>query len=120
MQVSGVHIKAVLGSLVFGCILGSIIGCGQAGGGAIIKDLITEFPAVKMQESTQVECITAANSDSLTYEWTATGGSIQGTGAVVTWTAPDVYGTYSVAVTVMDGGGRESSRELSINVTESG
>jgi hypothetical protein len=121
MQMPVAFIKAVLGSLVVGCVLGGIIGCGQAGSGSIIEDLIAELPAVKIEESTQIECITAAaNSGGLTYEWTATGGSIQGTGAVVTWTAPDVYGTYSIAVTVTDESGRESSRELSINVTESG
>ncbi|HEY40471.1 MAG TPA: hypothetical protein G4O18_01275 [Dehalococcoidia bacterium] len=120
MQIHAASIRIVLGLLVIGCILGGIIGCGQAGGGSIIKDLITDLPAVKIQESTRIECITAANSDGLTYEWTTTGGSILGAGSIVTWTAPDVYGTYSVAVTVMDEKGRESSKDISIKVTESG
>jgi hypothetical protein len=121
MQMPVASIKAVLGSLVLGCIVWGVIGCGQAGSGSIIEDLIAELPAVKIEESTQIECVTTGvNSDELTYDWTATGGSVQGTGAVVTWTAPDVYGTYSVAVTVRDESGRESSRELSINVTKSG
>lgn len=121
MQLPVAYTKAVLGLLVLCLLLGGIVGCGQAGSGSIIKDLVTEWPAVKIEESTRVECITAAaNSEGLTYEWTATGGSIQGKGAVVTWTAPDTYGSYSVAVTVTDESGRESSRELSINVTESG
>ncbi len=121
MQVSGVYTKMVLGLLMFGVFLSGILGCGQAGSGSVIESLVSEYPAVKQGESTQVECITTATyANGLTYEWTTTAGSILGTGSIVTWTAPDVLGTYSVAVTVVDESGAEESRELSINVTKSG
>ena len=121
MRVPGVYVKAIFGLLILCIFSGAIISCGQASSAPVIENLVSELPAVKKEESTQIECITAARNDSgLTYEWAATGGSILGTGRIVTWTAPDVYGTYSVAVTVVNENGKESSRELSINVTESG
>jgi hypothetical protein len=121
MRVTGIHIKAILGSLILSILLGAVMGCGQSGSAYYIENLVSEFPAVKKGESAQIECIVDARNDSgLSYEWTATGGSILGTGSIVNWTAPDVYGTYSVAVTVMDERGRESSREVSIKVTEAG
>lgn len=121
MRVPGVYIKAIIGLLILSIFSGAIISCSQAGSTSFIENLVSELPAVKKGESTQIECTTAARYGSeLTYEWTATGGSILGTGSTVNWTAPDIYGTYSVAVTVTDERGRESSKQLSINVTESG
>ena len=121
MRIPGIYIKVFLGLLIIGILAGAAISCGQAGSASMIENLVSEFPAIKKGESTQIECITAAKyGNRLSYEWTATGGSFLGTGSMVNWIAPDVYGTYSVAVTVMDESGRESSSELSINVTESG
>ncbi len=121
MSAPSIYIKAIIGLLILSIFSGAFIGCGQAGSALVIEDLVSELPAVKMGESTKIECITADRyGNGLTYEWTATGGSILGIGSIVTWTAPDIYGTYSVTVTVVDENGSESSRELSINVTESG
>ena len=121
MQVPVASTKTIVVFLTLIIFSGAIISCSQAGSAPIIENLVSESPAVKKEESTQIECIAAArNGSGLTYEWAATGGSILGTGPIVTWTAPDVYGTYSVAVTVVGENGSESSRELNINVTESG
>lgn len=121
MRMPVVYIKAIICLLLLGIFSCAIISCGQTGGASIIESLVSELPAVKIGESTQIECVTAAKyGRGLTYEWIATGGSIMGTGSIVNWTAPDAYGTYSVTVIVSDEKGRESSRELSINVTESG
>ena len=121
MRVPVVYIKPIICLLLLGIFSGAIISCGQTGSASIIESLVSELPAVKTGESTQIECITAAKyGRGLTYECMANGGSILGTGSIVNWTAPDEYGTYSVTVTVSDEKGRESSRELSINVSESG
>lgn len=121
MRVPGVCTKAILCLLVLGVFSGAIISCSQAGSSPVIENLESEFPAVKKGESTTIECTIADGyGNGLTYAWTATGGSILGTGSMVNWTAPDVYGTYSVTVTVTDENGLASSRELSINVTEGG
>ena len=121
MRMSSIYVKEILGLLILCVFSVAVINCSQTGGALVIEDLISEFPAVKKGESTQIECITAARyGNGLSYEWTASGGSILGTGSIVTWTAPDIYGTYLVTVTVADKSSGESSRELSINVTESG
>lgn len=68
--------------------------------------------------SVQVTC-TASNSDGdeLSYGWTATAGSISGTGTVVNWIAPQAVGTYNITVVVKDGYGGEATRSVSCSVT---
>jgi hypothetical protein len=61
----------------------------------------------------QVTCnATDPDGDELSYEWSASGGSIDGTGAVVDWTAPEEVGTYHVTVVVKDGDGGEDIRSM--------
>ncbi|MCJ7790837.1 MAG: PKD domain-containing protein, partial [Dehalococcoidia bacterium] len=65
----------------------------------------------------QVTCnATDPDGDELSYEWTATGGNITGTGAVVNWSAPQEVGIYNVTVVVKDGHGREDTRFVSLSV----
>jgi len=67
--------------------------------------------------SVQVTCAASdPDEDELTYEWTATAGSISGAGAVVSWTAPQEVGTYSITVVVEDGFGGEAERSISLGV----
>ncbi len=47
-------------------------------------------------------------NDPLTYGYTVTGGSVSGTGANVSWTAPSTAGAHSVTVTVSDGKGGQA------------
>jgi hypothetical protein len=51
---------------------------------------------------------TDPDGDPLTYAYTVTGGSISGTGASVSWTAPSAAGAHSVTVTVSDGKGGQA------------
>jgi hypothetical protein len=76
-----------------------------------ITSLVTNATWVSPSSSLQVTC-TASDSDNdeLSYEWTATGGNISGTGAAVNWTAPQETGTYNVTVVVKDGYGGEDTR----------
>jgi hypothetical protein len=65
----------------------------------------------------QVTCTASdPDHDVLSYGWTADGGSISGTGAVVNWTAPQEVGAYNVTVAVSDGYGGEETRSVSIFV----
>ena len=65
----------------------------------------------------QVTCIASdPDDDELSYEWTATGGNISGTGAAVNWTAPQEVGTYNVTVVVKDGYGGEDIRFVPLPV----
>jgi hypothetical protein len=57
--------------------------------------------AVRPLGSCQIVCNAAApRDDKLTYNWSASGGTITGEGAAVTWTAPNSVGSYNVTVTV--------------------
>jgi len=67
--------------------------------------------------SCQIAC-TASDSDGdeLSYNWSASGGEINGDGDTVIWTAPDSAGFYHVTVTVTDGGGGEVMSQVTITV----
>jgi len=56
------------------------------------------------------------NGDNLTYEWSATGGNISGTGAAVNWTAPQEVGTYNITVVVKNGYGGEDTAFVPLSV----
>ena len=56
----------------------------------------------------QIVCSTSdRDGDELSYNWSASGGNISGTGASINWSAPDFEGSYNVTVTVTDGRGGE-------------
>lgn len=56
------------------------------------------------------------DGDELSYEWSASGGGISGTGAVASWTGPQEVGTYEVTVVVTDGYGGSATKTLSVSV----
>jgi hypothetical protein len=65
----------------------------------------------------EIVCIASdRDGDVLSYNWSATGGSISGTGAAVNWTAPKSVGSYNVTVTVTDRRGQEVSKQIAITV----
>jgi hypothetical protein len=79
----------------------------------IISSLITDADWALPSGSLQVTCDASdSDGDELSYEWTATGGDISGTGAAVNWTAPQAVGTYNVTVVVRDDQGGGDSREV--------
>jgi len=68
-------------------------------------------------ESCQIMCnATDSDGDELSYNWSASGGKISGTGASVNWTAPGSAGSYNVTVTVTDGRGGEFMKQVTIKV----
>jgi hypothetical protein len=68
-------------------------------------------------ESCTVTCTASdPDGDALTYDWTASAGTITGTGSLVTWTAPVAEGTYAVGVIVSDGKGGTDSESCAITV----
>ena len=67
--------------------------------------------------SVQVTCTASdPDGDELSYEWSANGGDISGTGAVVNWIAPQEVGTYNITVVVKDGYGGEAAGSVSLSV----
>jgi hypothetical protein len=84
----------------------------------VITSLEAEPEEVITLGSCQITCnATDPDGDGLSYEWTATGGNISGTGAVVNWTAPQEVGTYNITVVVKDGYGGQDTRFVPLIVT---
>ncbi|MFC1970011.1 Ig-like domain-containing protein [Chloroflexota bacterium] len=90
----------------------------------IIEDLIftpqdsdPEGLQVRRGEICSIECLASdQDGDVLSYEWSASRGSISGEGPVVNWTAPNADGTYNITVVVTDGRDGESKGSLTIDV----
>jgi outer membrane protein OmpA-like peptidoglycan-associated protein len=62
---------------------------------------------------------TDPDGDNLTYSWSATGGSVSGSGETATFNAAGVRaGSYTVTATVDDGRGGKSSCSMTVNVSE--
>ena len=67
--------------------------------------------------SCQIVCTASdRDGDELSYNWSASGGGIDGQGNTITWTAPNSAGSYDVTVTVTDGCGGEAMRQVTIIV----
>ncbi|MDH4269750.1 MAG: PKD domain-containing protein [Dehalococcoidia bacterium] len=76
-----------------------------------ISSLIADPDWTTPSGTIQVTCTASdPDGDELSYEWSASGGSISGTGTVVNWTAPEEVGIYHVTVAVTDGHGGEDTR----------
>lgn len=56
------------------------------------------------------------NGDALTYEWSTSGGSIDGQDTVIVWNSPAIEGIYSVTAKVTDDKGLSTSKTLNITV----
>ena len=68
-------------------------------------------------ESCEITCHAIdPDEDELSYSWSASGGSISGTGMTVNWTAPDSGGHYKVTVRVTDPRGGEAMSQVTITV----
>ena len=82
-----------------------------------IDSLVADTAWTLRSGSIQVTCDASdPDEDKLSYEWTASGGDISGTGAVVSWIAPQEVGTYNITVVVTDGHGRSDTRKLCTSV----
>jgi len=82
-----------------------------------IESLDTEEAEVIVSASCNIECVASdQDGDELGYEWSASGGSISGEGSMVTWTAPEAAGTYTIMVMVTDDQGGEDTASLDIDV----
>ena len=83
----------------------------------VISSLIANPPSVAPSGASTITCTaTDADGDTLTYGWTAAGGSISGMGSSVTWTAPALEGTYTITVTVADGNGGTDETSTAVTV----
>ena len=82
----------------------------RANSSPTITSLVADADWITPLASIHVTCTASdADDDELTYEWSTSGGNITGTGAAVTWTAPEEVGTYNITVVVTDGHGGEDT-----------
>jgi len=82
-----------------------------------IASLIADAEWTTPSGNLQVTCSASdPDGDELSYEWTATAGSISGTGSVVGWTAPQGVGKYEVTVVVTDGHDGSTTKTSSLSV----
>jgi len=72
---------------------------------------------VSPKSITEVRCIASdPDDDTLSYQWAATGGRFSGSGATLSWVAPDEYGDWSITVTVRDDQGDVAQSTIRISV----
>jgi len=108
-----VTIGIVVAAVVVAVVLDTMLANHQPA----ITSLIAEPGKVLLGTSCQISCVAAdADGDELSYNWSATGGEINGEGAMVTWKAPGTEGSYTVTATVSDGGGGEVTSQVTIAV----
>jgi hypothetical protein len=95
----------------------------QACWGALFNQapVISELSAGKKLlvplEKTQVKCTAVdRDRDPLKYAWSASGGSIEGSGPAVAWKAPEKPGSYTLTVKVSDGKGGEAQAQVIVDV----
>jgi len=82
-----------------------------------ITGLIADADWVSPSSSRQVKCDAEdPDGDEISYEWTASGGELSGSGALVNWTAPGAVGLYDIQVVVTDVYGAEDTRSLTVSV----
>jgi len=82
-----------------------------------ITSLEAEPEKVLPSGSCQIVCTASdADGDELSYNWSASGGNISGTGASVNWIAPNSVGSYNVTVTVTDVHGGKATSQITIIV----
>ncbi len=92
-------------------------GCAPSNNYPVISSLETEKDWVVPSSSSEVKCVASdPDGDSLTYTWSATGGTFSEAGPLTTWMAPNVPGTYTITVTVKDGRGAEATMQLTMDV----
>jgi len=85
-----------------------------------IISLTADQQEVLSSGSSQIVCDASdPDGDELSYKWSAGGGSITGTGAVVNWVAPGEAGIYDITVVVADGQGGEETGSIALSVITS-
>ncbi|TSA23174.1 T9SS C-terminal target domain-containing protein [bacterium] len=82
-----------------------------------IKSLVPDSATILANRAVRIYCTAIdPNNDSLAYSWSSSGGTFLGSGASVSWIAPDSAGTYVVTCTVTDKPGAKAVSSDTITV----
>jgi hypothetical protein len=116
VRLKSVQRMLAMGSIVFAVIVLGV-GCSSSNDGPVIKKFEATYTSVYPMGSTEIRC-EAANPDGspLIFRWSSNGGSFIGSGTLVTWNAPNSYGSYHIMVTVKNEKGDVTQRTLTITV----
>jgi hypothetical protein len=113
--------KNILCALALILGLALVAGCDEdstspeANQAPVITSLVADPANILVLSESSVTCIaTDEEEDPLTYSWTCTAGTISGSGAAITWTAPASGGACTVTCEVGDG---ESTTTESVVIT---
>jgi len=83
-----------------------------------VIDDVSYVQDVASQAAIEISCKAGdKDGDPLKYEWLAQTGDLKGSGATVTWTAPNNNGDYTITVNVSDGRGGTASKSIVIKVS---
>ena len=107
----------------------SIVLIASNGPPPIIEDLIVTAEHPYLKETTtgykvaktydyNIECIASNTSGELVYEWSCDGGEISGEGSMITWTAPNTDGDFTVTVKVLDDIGNWVRKSITLDVVD--
>ena len=85
--------------------------------------VITEMTAhprkIHLGSNSEISCIASdPDGDTLNYTWSAGFGTISGSGASITWTAPSLAGNYYINCLVDDGRGGETLDSIGVSVRD--
>jgi len=120
MQSESFRLNRWLTNLV---ILGGVIlligGCVPGEHPPVINSLKAKQNVIGPLDSCLIECVASdEDGDELTYEWSASKGTINGDGATIAWSAPEAEGVYNIVVKVADGNGEEATDSMTIIVKD--
>ncbi len=92
-------------------------GCSPINHPPLVTSIEAKQSIIGPLDSCLIECVALdEDGDELSYEWSASKGSINGNGATVAWTAPETEGIYNIKVKVTDGNGGEVTDSVTITV----
>lgn len=84
-----------------------------------IKSLTADSLNITTGKTVNIFCTaTDRNSDSLGYAWSASGGTLNGDGPLISWTAPVTTGSFTVACVVTDGHGDQATSIDTLTVVQ--
>jgi hypothetical protein len=85
----------------------------------IITALQADSQVVQPLGKSNLTCVASdPDGDVISYRWTASSGTIDGSEAAITWTAPNKPGSYTITVVASDGKDGAATRDAVVTVPE--
>jgi len=80
----------------------------------VIESITAEEKVPTLTDTQIIATASDADGDTLTYQWSADGGTITSDGSTAVWTAPAISDNYTIKVTVSDGHGDTAAKSITI------